>query len=151
MIIKDYNQLLHGPLVPNLALESKQNSPLPSIFSVVEEEENLVFIRFEPDMRSDLGEKKGINISYFATKGDSEKSCLAVNAIRIAILDYLDEHYLDFATIAFHDPHMCSKRFAEIVHGFTPTEGRLDYDPFLTLQWKPMAMEKGLRFTYNAR
>ena len=151
MIIKDYNLLLHGPLLPNLALQSTQNPPLRSIFSVVEEDDNFVFIRFEPVKSADAAEKKGVNISYFATKCDSEQSDLSLNAIRIAVLDYLDVHYLDFATIAFHDPKMCPKRFAEIVHGFTSTEGRLDYDPFLTLQWKPTAIEKGIRFTYKAR
>ena len=153
MILTTYDRKLHGPLTTNLASGSKINSEFGDIFQVVEDGEKQVFVQFErfswESLEKDAIEfddaGSGIWIRYFASNAELN---LNVNALKIAVLDYLDVFYLDGVGIEFEDDEMTPKKFAEIVHGFQ-TQDR--FAPFLKLQWQPHRTQKGIRFTFQPK
>ncbi len=153
MILKSYDEGRHGALMPNLVSQTKFKTPHSGVFQVIEKGNERVFVQFERFFwKSSENEAITFNesgnaiwIRYFATVAEF---ATIIDALKIAVVDYLDVFYLKGVGIEFSDDEMDTKKFAEIVHGFR-CEDR--FDPFLKLQWKPVRTQTGIRFLFEPK
>lgn len=153
MILTTYDLNKHGPLVTNLAFDSKPEPRLGDIFQVIGANNAQIFVQFEPFLweshKTDTivfdKNGQGIWIRYFANDLDLASS---VAALKVAVLDYLDLFYLKGVGIEFIDDNMDSRKFAELVHGFR-NEQR--FAPFFKLQWQPSRTKNGIRFIFQPK